>query len=83
MGLQPSSVKSLIERSSRFYTIIKGRGGGGRDEFVKELITQERRVAMLDRQSVQNSGESSLIFRYLTLKILQQNAYMLKNYTAL
>ena len=39
--------------------IFFGKGGEGSNEFMKKLVAQERRVAMLERQqSAQKSGES-------------------------
>ena len=50
----------------------KGKGGGGLSDFLEKLVAQERRVAMLERQSANNSGESGLKF-ILDFKIIQQS----------
>ena len=39
----------------------RGKGDGDWDEFMEQLVTQERRLAKLELQSAQTSGESGLI----------------------
>ena len=39
----------------------RGKGDGDWDEFMEQLVTQERCVAKLELQSAQTSGESGLI----------------------
>ena len=50
----------------------RGKGKGGLDEFLEKLVAQERRVAMLEEQSANNSGESGLKFIH-DFKISQQS----------